>query len=690
MAKKDKSATQPKITLPKDALLKVNLGQAFAEYDKVLIKPGVFVRTPAILGAQDFDRSKCFFVGRRGTGKTAITLFLGSTKRDKVISIHPQLFATLADKLDENELKDVRQQPFHSLVASFKRAIVDEVIAEWARRKLVNLNHLPDKLRAERNNIEVFDFDTRTLVLVEQIFDSLKKKDDKAWTKQMAKAKEIIHLADEMQEGPAWEFSVLIDRIDDTWNGSDMAVVLLMALMHACLELAASSATVHPLLFLRENLFQRVRQIDSEFTRLETAVVSLDWTKELLAEMIARRLHLININPKPPLEQTWDLFFEPIDGDSSFNFVAEYCQHRPRDVLIYCSLAVEEAQAHRHPKVTVDDLTKARLQFSRNRLKDVGDEYSENFPQIQLVLGRFHGLGQEFTVPALTEFIQKLLVDVEVLKYCGQWLKAHSAPHRFINLLYSIGFCGVKNRKVIEYRGHGVKAADAPPIDVQTHVVIHPCYVDALQLRNIVVTSLDDVELQHEGLLVDLPESFTFANYTARLDELLVQLDNIPLGRPGAARYEDFIGEVIRLCFFRVLNNVEAKVRDISGTTIKDWIAANVAESGFWEMVRSMYSATQIIWECKNYEKLSSDDFHQASYYMGKALGNFCIVCFRGDYQKEHYYDHIRRIHDGPMNGMVLLLGDADLRVFLRQARNGKVKEAHIQDRFDYTARLIS
>ena len=46
---------------------------------------------------------------------------------------------------------------------------------------------------------------------------------------------------EQVKEGSKWEFMVLIDRIDDTWDGSDKAVIILMALMHACVELAAST-----------------------------------------------------------------------------------------------------------------------------------------------------------------------------------------------------------------------------------------------------------------------------------------------------------------------------------------------------------------------------------------------------------------------------------------------------------------
>lgn len=53
------------------------------------------------------------------------------------------------------------------------------------------------------------------------------------------------------------------------------------------------------------------------------------------------------------------------------------------------------------------------------------------------------------------------------------------------------------------------------------------------------------------------------------------------------------------------------------------------------------------------------------------------------------YYEHIKRIGES-RNGIVLLLTEKDLKVFLRQAINGKVKEAYIHEIYDKTVRAIS
>jgi hypothetical protein len=122
---------------------------------------------------------------------------------------------------------------------------------------------------------------------------------------------------------------------------------------------------------------------------------------------------------------------------------------------------------------------------------------------------------------------------------------------------------------------------------------------------------------------------------------------------------------------------------------IRDWIAANHAQEGFWELIRQKYGATQIIFECKNYSDLQARDFHQVSYYMNETIGRFGVIVYRGKDLKRHYHDHIKRIAS-ERNGIVLLFGEWDLNVFIRQATNGKSNQSHLQEIYDRTVREAS
>lgn len=680
---------QPRaISLPKDAISRINLGQSFAEYDKLLLSyPDVFVKTPALQASLDPSWSKCFFVGRRGTGKTAITLYLERTRKT-TIQIHPQAFVPSEIQIDIAELADTRRQPFRTLVYCFWRALQGEVVAEWVRRGLLNIDKMPTSLTRERNFIEEDNIDFRLIDAFATSFENSPNR-EKQWAKQKRRVQENSKEMDVLAEERQWEFLLLIDRIDEAWDGSDRAVIFLMALMHACVEISATVKAFRPILFLRENIFERVRQIDNEFARLETSVVSLDWTQELLLELIERRLN-IPFSTKLPLRgPTWDYFFESAHGKSSREIVFEYCQERPRDVLTYCGFALEAAQSHKHDKVSIGDLQSARRRFSDSRLKDLGDEYSENYPQVQLVLSRFYGLGDEYTLRGMDDFVKKLLVDEEVKAACSSWLYRHTAPELFLELLYNIGFMGIKEGNNTHFRSLGARTATPPAISASVHGVVHPSYVDALNLRKYLISNLgENIKLRSSGMLAELTGTLDLTEFQYQLTSLDLELKTLSNGRAKAAEYESIVGQVIKLCFKNSLANVQEKSRTIDKCIIRDWIAANVAQNGFWEMIRQRYNATQVVWECKNYADLKADDFNQINYYLNRKSGSFGVICYRGN-NNDHYYEHIKRIADDK-NGMVLLLNDDDLSIFIRQTKNGKLKESHIREVYDRIVRAIS
>jgi hypothetical protein len=580
---------------------------------------------------------------------------------------------------------DTRQQPFKSILAAFKKTLLLEAVRHWLDSGAIGRATLPQELSRKLNVIEQFDFDERLMDSHDERLTTLRDGDTKKWLKLIKEPEKISEGILELSPEPRPAF-LLIDRIDDSWDGSDTAVIFLMGLMHACVEIgAATEGRIRPVVFLRENIFERVRQLDNEFARLETAVVSLDWTKEQLRELVERRINASMITKKPLGGETWDSVFAEIEGNSSIDYVANFCQHRPRDVLTYCTFALDSAKSSLNQRVEVADILSARKRFSDSRLKDLGDEYAENYPHLSLVLSRFFGLGDRYTLGGVSGFIQRLLVDSEVQERCSGWLRDHTVPESFADLMYRISFFGISSGKVFEFRSAGARSTAAPKITTATEFMIHPCFHDALHLRRETIANLDaSIELKAGGVVPDLPQNTTLSDYQDALQELLIELEDLPRGNPDSARFEDVVGRIIKLCFFSSLTNVEAKVRTSDGRSIRDWVCANTAPSGFWEMIRMRYQATQVIWECKNYDNLHADDFHQANYYMGKATGRCVVVAFRGEAtgaNVKHVNDIINK------DGIVIPLGEKDLKVFIRQAIKGKARESHIQGIFDRIVR---
>jgi hypothetical protein len=678
------------ITLPKKALERIELGQAFAEYDILRKDAALFVSTPSTLAALSPDNGHCFFVGRRGAGKTAIVYEVERKFRHS-ISITPQIFDLIRLPLKHEEFRDTRQRPFKSLMHTMERALIDEVLRSMAKDRSLDFRTAPPTITKERNLIEDCDFDHRILSLSHEIFDAFSKENDKLWLRQISRSKELNTELDAVAKNAERKYILLIDRLDESWDGSDTAIICLMALMHAAVRLTSASNTIRPYIFIRENIYDRIRALDNEFSRLETAVVFLDWSEAKLLELVERRL-IKPFTTKPKLGgEAWNYFFEEGDGRASFHRVMELCQHRPRDVLMLCSYAVSSAISSSHTRVTGDDLDDAAKRYSTSRLKDLGDEFAENYPNISLVLEYFYGLGTEYSLVAIEDFIKKLLVNESITKHCASWFYEYSVPFRFVELLFGIGFLGLKRRNKVSYKESGNDANAKLPIDTATEFVVHPTYRPALNLRPILIQSIKpETTLRNEGLLEDLPENYKFDEYKAALQLALDDLKTLPIGSDHAQRFEDIVGQVIKLCFFRSLSNVQPKSRQHDGSLIRDWVASNRASTGFWDVVRNKHGATQVLWECKNYVDLQASDFQQVSYYFSDTFGRFGVIAFRGNEIKDSYLKHISNVHTRSGAGFILLLCQKDLEVFLRQAINGVFKESHVQDRYDYFARSAS
>lgn len=373
------------VTLPKKALERVQLGQAFAEYDLIRDDPELFVSTPSTIAALNADDGSCFFVGRRGAGKTAIVYEVQRRHR-KTTSITPQIFDLLRLPLENEKFSDTKQRPFKSLMHTMERALVDEVWRMIIEQRGLDFKNAPPTVTRERNLIEGCDFDQRIINLSEEIFDAYSKNQDRLWLRQISRSKELIEELNNFVGNSNVKYIILIDRLDESWDGSDSAIICLMALMHAAVRLTANTSSIRPYIFIRENIYDRIRLLDNEFSRLETSVVFLDWSEKKLQELVERRL----VRPfptKPKLGgEAWDLFFEQIDGSSSSTRVMQLCQHRPRDVLMLTSYAVDAAVANGNAKITENDLSDATKRYSTSRLKDLGDEFSENYPNVAIII----------------------------------------------------------------------------------------------------------------------------------------------------------------------------------------------------------------------------------------------------------------------------------------------------------------
>lgn len=174
-----------------------------------------------------------------------------------------------------------------------------------------------------------------------------------------------------------------LDRLDDSWDGTDQAKSLMIGLLVAAKELndrlgavdGKSGARVN--VFLRSDIYDVLKFDEKDKHRqLEEWIL---WTPELLRTMVNRRL---------PTGLGIDDVFEIGDmrgSISPFSYIVKRTFLRPREVLQF----LDEAQRKAGPTanaISKDNIRAAEERYSKWKVDDLRQEFDKAFPDFGRLL----------------------------------------------------------------------------------------------------------------------------------------------------------------------------------------------------------------------------------------------------------------------------------------------------------------
>jgi hypothetical protein len=174
-----------------------------------------------------------------------------------------------------------------------------------------------------------------------------------------------------------------LDRLDDSWDGTEEARSLLVGLLKATKELNdrfGTSETDSGLridVFLRSDIYDDLKFDDKDKHRATEEHIL--WTPELLREMVERRLpHGVKV----------DELFEPGEMRGSvapFDYIVKRTFLRPREVLQFLDECLRKA-----PRdgivITKDNVRSAEERYSSWKVADLKQEFSKVFPDFDRLL----------------------------------------------------------------------------------------------------------------------------------------------------------------------------------------------------------------------------------------------------------------------------------------------------------------
>ena len=183
---------------------------------------------------------------------------------------------------------------------------------------------------------------------------------------------------------PQQYYYVLIDRLDEDWVDETVRYRLIMTLLESVREISRVP-NVKVLVAIRRDLLDRVFRVLREEgagfqeEKYQSLYIQLRWSRTQLIEILNKRVNALVVRryQKRTAVSHHDLLPRKVDNVAVDTFITARAI-RPRDVIKFFNECIENADGK--TRIRVDALKRAEDDYSRQRLRALGDEWYANYP----------------------------------------------------------------------------------------------------------------------------------------------------------------------------------------------------------------------------------------------------------------------------------------------------------------------
>lgn len=581
------------------------------------------------------SRDRFIVVGRRGTGKSALTYRLS-----KDWSIRK--FCTITIAPTEEEVIGLR--PVSELFGSTVTRIRAGVKLAWRYALLMEIAVLCErnyKTAAQIHKYEILKnhlkawtgkgsgpFVRLRAVLREVLQGTTNPEDRIADLSSLLELNQITEEVVALTHSLKQTIIILIDRLDEGYEPDTTGVGIVDGIIYGTDEVRNSVGdALQAIVFLRDNIFRAIQIEDRDFSRnLEGQILKLHWDPEELFYMVCKRIRIAFDIGRESDVRVWNsITSAELHGREGFKHCLRLTLYRPRDLIALLNATIEQARRQKRGILIEADFQESSIQISTTRFEDLGKEYEQVFPGIKILTTRFSNGPAQFLVSHAAAVIKSVLQDDLVDAQILQHLRILGNEEEIAKALYGVGFFGVLDRQSSTWIfSHDGKQPDKN-ITEQDSLMIHPCYWGALNLQK------DNLE---QGVAEQIFDEYEITIHSqsaeqraTRLGQIISELATIPAGIEGAARFEEWCKRAIEIAFAKELTNIQLHPNK-EAVQRRDIVATNQGVRGFWKRIRDDYQTRQVVFEVKNFENIGIDEYRQMNGYLTREYGNLgFIIC---------------------------------------------------------------
>jgi hypothetical protein len=626
-------------------LSKVNwLGDARAELDHSMLDVAFheWQDYKSLLEAND----RFIVVGRRGTGKSALTYKLKQEWEEKkhiVIVIAPDEEDLTGLRSAVNKYGDTLSRVRSAVKIGWRYALIMEILSalstHYKTQQLVTTSSVYATHVRPWGKIGSSPV-MRLKKILNAKFNNTESPEENI--SELATRLDLTTLNEQMREILAKVTRgvvVLIDRLDEGYEPDTLGIGIVDGIIYGTDEIRVAADNIQTIIFLRDNIFRAIQEEDGDFSRnIEGGYLRLHWDPQELFYLACKRLRQglvakgVDIKKLESDVKLWNsVTAQELHGREGFRRCLQITLYRPRDVIALLNTAFNLAKKQDRQQLFLEDIDAASRFISGVRYDDLTKEYSSVFPGLRELTKAFSHLTPRVNITQARDIVNQFAARKDQDTQALQHLHILGTADEIIKALYGIGFFGVMDSSTSNFIFSHDGKRPHQLFGEGSVLLIHPCYWNALNMQ---------IETMEPGMAEDIYDEYEIVISSEskelreqNLGRLMSEITSIEMGTDGAAEFEDWCKRSIERIFAGELSNVTLKPNG-NASARRDIVATNEANKGFWKRIRDDYGTRMVVFEIKNFEKLSVEEYRQAYSYLGKEYGKFAIIICR-DKMKE-------------------------------------------------------
>lgn len=609
------------------------LGQPTAEDDSLMLKSAFY--ESAAFAQLKTDIDKQVVVGRRGSGKSALFLRLKEeikkSQNTRLVDVVPAEDQVIGLRENMSGFGDDYHRVRAAANIAWRYALLADIATTIANNYRTSKSAEAPTLRKH----------VTSWTNASNTSGRLRKKLEAVVNTSFSAEKRIASLGewlevDELQSSVRDVISttglnvwLLLDSLDEGYEPDAVGSGMIGGLLLAVGALGNSMPNCRCITFLRDALYRSLRSQDKDFSRnIEPKVIRLSWNDRSLLDMVGNRLKVAfpigNCTPLEAWEQCVSDGLHHMDG---FRKCLSLTLYRPRDLIGLLNQAFSAALQKKSNKIAISDIESSAAEISKERQEDLVKEYRDVIPGLSRFMLALGNGGARLRYVKACEILSSLFADVHEPRV-QQDLEAIGSADEIVSVLYGTGVLGVRDEATGSFVFSHDGKSNGRTMDDRTELLIHPSYWKALNINADPLKAEDAQEIHDEYDPEVSAESGQLRN--KNISVLISKLASIRAGDEGDKEFEEWCLRAVKLVFAGHVRNCELHPNKLASTR-RDIVGRNAGERNPWRRLLAEYRVEQVIFEVKNYERPTIEDFAQLLSYSGKPYGKAGFFITRGD-----------------------------------------------------------